>query len=138
FFVPFAAVFGAGPALGGLVHTALAEYIPFIILLTALFVIAGGIFVRGYLHGNPALNTGILAIGALLASAMGTTGASMLLIRPLISANDNRRHAAHVVVFFIFIVANAGGSLTPLGDPPLVLRLLQRVDFFLTVKPLSR
>jgi Na+/H+ antiporter NhaD/arsenite permease-like protein len=82
----------------------------------------------------PVLNTAILAIGAVLASVMGTTGASMLLIRPLIRANDNRKHQAHVVVFFIFIVSNAGGSLTPLGDPPLFLGFLKGVDFFWTVK----
>jgi len=89
--------------------------------------------VRGNLHGSPLLNTGILAIGAVLASFMGTTGASMLLIRPLVRANDNRTHKAHVVVFFIFIVSNAGGSLTPLGDPPLFLGFLKGVDFFWTV-----
>jgi Na+/H+ antiporter NhaD/arsenite permease-like protein len=81
-----------------------------VILLTALFTVAGGIYIKGNLHGSPGLNTGLLAIGAVLASFMGTTGASMLLIRPLIRANDNRKHKAHVVVFFIFIVSNAGGS----------------------------
>ena len=120
FLVPFAAMYGVDLAGSNLVHALLAEYIPFIILLTALFTVSGGIFIRGNLHGSPGLNTSILAIGAFLASFMGTTGASMLMIRPLIRANDNRKHVAHVVVFFIFIVANAGGSLTPLGDPPLV------------------
>ncbi len=133
FFLPFAAIFGVDLASGSLVHALLAEYIPFIILLTALFTVAGGIFIRGNLHGSPALNTGILAIGAVSASFMGTTGASMLLIRPLIRANDNRLHGAHIVVFFIFIVSNAGGSLTPLGDPPLFLGFLKGVDFFWTV-----
>lgn len=121
FLLPFAVVFGPGAAGAGVVHALLAEYIPFIILLTALYTVSGGIYIRGNLHGSPALNTGILAIGAVLASFMGTTGASMLLIRPLIRANDNRKHVVHVVVFFIFIVSNAGGSLTPLGDPPLFL-----------------
>jgi Na+/H+ antiporter NhaD/arsenite permease-like protein len=133
FLLPFAVVYGIGAAASSLVHALLAEYIPFIILLTALFTVAGGIFIRGNLHGSPALNTGILAMGAVLASVMGTTGASMLMIRPLIRANDNRMHAAHIVVFFIFIVSNAGGSLTPLGDPPLFLGFLQGVDFFWTV-----
>lgn len=133
FLVPFAITFGAGVAGASLVHALVAEYIPFVILLTALFTVAGGIFIRGNLHGSPGLNTAILAIGAVLASLMGTTGASMLLIRPLIRANDNRRHTAHVVVFFIFIVSNAGGSLTPLGDPPLFLGFLKGVDFFWTV-----
>lgn len=133
FLVPFAALMGPGLAGSSVVHALLAEYIPFIVLLTALFTVAGGIFVRGNLHGSPGLNTGLLAIGAVLASFMGTTGASMLLIRPLIRANDNRRHQVHVVVFFIFIVSNAGGSLTPLGDPPLFLGFLKGIDFFWTV-----
>ncbi len=133
FLVPFAITFGPAATGVAVVHAAFAEYIPFIILLTALFTVAGGIFVRGNLHGSPGLNTGLLAIGAVLASFMGTTGASMLLIRPLIRANDNRKHQAHVVVFFIFIVSNAGGALTPLGDPPLFLGFLKGVDFFWTV-----
>jgi len=133
FLLPFAAVQGLGATAGVLAHTLVAEYLPFIILLTALFTSAGGIFVRGNLHGSPGLNAGLMAIGALLASVMGTTGASMLMVRPLIRANDNRRHAAHVLVFFIFIVSNAGGSLTPLGDPPLFLGFLKGVDFFWTL-----
>ena len=132
FFLPFAALFGPAVAGSSLVHALLAEYLPFIILLTALYTVAGGIFIRGNLHGSPALNTAILAIGTVLASFMGTTGASMLMIRPLLRANDNRRHKAHVVVFFIFLVSNAGGSLTPLGDPPLFLGFLKGVDFFWT------
>lgn len=134
FLVPFALVFGVPAAASSLVHSLVAEYMPFVILLTALFTVAGGIYIRGNLHGSPGLNTALLAIGAVLASFMGTTGASMLLIRPLIRANDNRRHVAHVVVFFIFIVSNAGGSLTPLGDPPLFLGFLKGVDFFWTVR----
>ena len=133
FLLPFAYAFGPDATAVNLVHALLAEYLPFILLLTALFTVAGGIFIRGNLHGSPGLNTAILAIGAVLASFMGTTGASMLLIRPLIRANDNRKHKAHVVVFFIFIVSNAGGSLTPLGDPPLFLGFLKGVDFFWTV-----
>lgn len=134
FFLPFVVVFGLPLAGASLVHALLAEYLPFVILLTALYTVSGGIFIRGNLHGSPGLNTAILAIGAVLASFMGTTGASMLLIRPLIRANDNRQHKAHVVVFFIFIVSNVGGSLTPLGDPPLFLGFLKGVDFFWTVK----
>lgn len=133
FLLPFAIVFGPAAAGAGVVHALLAEYIPFIILLSALFTVAGGIFIKGNLHGSPALNTGILATGAVLASLMGTTGASMLLIRPLIRANDNRKHVVHVVVFFIFIVSNAGGSLTPLGDPPLFLGFLKGVEFSWTL-----
>ena len=133
FLLPFAVVYGPGLAGTSFMHALLAEYLPFIFLLTALFTVAGGIHIRGNLHGSPGLNTAILAIGAVLASVMGTTGASMLLIRPLVRANDNRSHKAHVVVFFIFIVSNAGGSLTPLGDPPLFLGFLKGVDFFWTV-----
>ena len=134
FLLPFSVIFGLGSAAAGVVHALLSEYIPFIVLLTALYTVSGGIYIRGNLHGAPGLNTAILAIGAVLASFMGTTGASMLLIRPLIRANDNRQHKAHVVVFFIFIVSNAGGSLTPLGDPPLFLGFLKGVDFFWTVQ----
>ncbi|MGD9835659.1 MAG: sodium:proton antiporter, partial [Piscinibacter sp.] len=134
FMLPYALLHGAGAAGSALVHALVAEYIPFIILLTALFTAAGGIYIRGNLHGSPVLNTGLMGIGAVLASLMGTTGASMLLIRPLIRANDNRKHVVHVVVFFIFIVSNAGGSLTPLGDPPLFLGFLKGVDFFWTVQ----
>jgi Na+/H+ antiporter NhaD/arsenite permease-like protein len=134
FLLAFAATYGISLAGAQLVHALLAEYVPFILLLTALFTVSGGIHIRGNLHGAPGLNTAILAIGAVLASFMGTTGASMLLIRPLIRANDNRLSKAHVVVFFIFIVSNAGGSLTPLGDPPLFLGFLKGVDFFWTAK----
>jgi len=136
FVVPCAIVFGPGLAASGAVHALVAEYIPFIILITTLFVVAGGICVRGNLHGTPALNTGLLALGTAMASLMGTTGASMLMIRPMIRANDNRKHTVHIVVFFIFLVSNAGGALTPLGDPPLFLGFLKGVDFFWTVKHL--
>ncbi len=136
FLLPFAVVYSPSLAATHLVHALLAEYIPFIILLTALYTVSGGIYIRGNLHGSPGLNTAILGLGAVLASVMGTTGASMLLIRPLIRANDNRRHVSHVVIFFIFIVSNAGGSLTPLGDPPLFLGFLKGVDFFWTLKTL--
>ncbi len=133
FLLPYAAAFGPAAAAHDLVHALLGEYIPFIVLLTALYTVAGGIFVRGELRGSPGLNTGLLALGALLASLMGTTGASMLLLRPLIRANEGRARQAHVIVFFILIVSNIGGSLTPLGDPPLFLGFLQGVDFFWTL-----
>lgn len=133
FLLPFAAMYGMSAAAISFAHALLAEYIPFIFLLTALFTVAGGIHIRGNLHGSPGLNTALLAIGAVLASFMGTTGASMLMIRPLIRANDNRKHTAHIVVFFIFVVSNIGGSLTPLGDPPLFLGFLKGVDFFWTL-----
>jgi Na+/H+ antiporter NhaD/arsenite permease-like protein len=117
--VPLLLFRGADPALGALFHTALLDYIPFIILLFALFTIAGGILITGNLHGTPATNTVLLAIGTLMASFVGTTGASIIMIRPVLRANDDRRFNVHVVVFFIFLVSNIGGSLTPLGDPPL-------------------
>lgn len=123
---------GADPALGALLHTALLDYIPFIILLFALFTIAGGILIMGNLHGTPATNTALLAIGTAMASFVGTTGASIIMIRPVLRANDSRRFNVHVVVFFIFLVSNIGGSLTPLGDPPLFLGFLRGVSFFWT------
>jgi Na+/H+ antiporter NhaD/arsenite permease-like protein len=114
----------------------LLEYISFIILLFALFTISGGILVSGNIHGTPAVNALLLAIGMVLASVVGTTGASMIMIRPLIRANDNRPFNVHVVIFFIFLVSNIGGSLTPLGDPPLFVGFLRGVDFFWTTQNL--
>jgi len=111
-----------------------AEYAAFIVLLGSLFVISGGIYVRGSLAGTPLVNTGFLAVGSVLASFMGTTGASMLLIRPLLRANQKRKRKSHVVIFFIFIVANTGGCLTPLGDPPLFLGFLKGVPFAWTLR----
>ena len=119
-------------AVSTLAHTALLEYMPFILLLLALFTVAGGIYLEGNLHDSVFTNTVLLAIGAVLASIVGTTGAAMILIRPLIRANDDRYHNAHVVVFFIFLVANIGGALSPLGDPPLFIGFLKGVDFFWT------
>ena len=115
-----------------ILHVGLLEYIPFIILLLTLFTISGGVRLKGTLVGTPTLNTIIIFIGTALASWMGTTGAAMLLIRPLIRANSNRKNKVHVIVFFIFLVANIGGSLTPLGDPPLFLGFLKGVNFFWT------
>ena len=129
--VPFLLAHGAA-ALHELAHVAVVDYIPFIILLGALFTIGGGIYVRGGLRGTPWVNAGIMAIGTILASWVGTTGAAMLLIRPLLRANRDRRHRAHTIVFFIFLVANIGGALTPLGDPPLFLGFLHGVPFFWT------
>jgi len=126
---PFALSFGADLTLHHLVHAIVAEYLPFVVILFALYTIAGGICLRGAFVGTPALNTGILALGAVAASFMGTTGASMLLIRPLLTANDARRHKVHTIVFFILLVGNVGGALTPLGDPPLFIGFLKGVDF---------
>ncbi len=105
------------------------EYLSFMLLLGSLFVISGGIYIQGSLSGTPLVNTGIIGLGGLLASFIGTTGASMVLIRPLLRANASRQNQAHVVVFFIFIVSNCGGLLTPLGDPPLFLGFLKGVPF---------
>jgi Na+/H+ antiporter NhaD/arsenite permease-like protein len=134
FLLPFAGVFGAGAAFHEFVHVLVLEYIPFIALIGALFVIAGGIHIGGDLRGSPALNSAIMLGGMILASFAGTTGAAMILIRPIISANRDREHKAHVVIFFIFLVCNIGGALTPLGDPPLFLGYLQGVDFFWPLK----
>jgi len=111
-----------------------AEYTSFILLLGSLYVISGGILVRGSLSGTPLLNTALLGLGAVLASAIGTTGASALLIRPLLRANEPRVRKAHIVVFFIFVVSNCGGLLTPLGDPPLFLGFLAGVPFGWTLR----
>ena len=116
-----------------LVHAAL-EYVSFIALLAGLFVISGGILLRGDLVATPMTNAGFLAIGSVLASIIGTTGASMLLLRPLLQTNAERRHVKHTVIFFIFLVSNVGGMLTPLGDPPLFLGYLQGVPFAWTFR----
>jgi len=131
--IPFLFVY-KGAALYGILHIILADYVPFIILLWSLYTVSGGILLRGTLRGTPALNTTILIIGAVLASWMGTTGAAMLLIRPFLRANSYRKNRTFMVVFFIFLVANVGGSLTPLGDPPLFLGFLHGVSFFWTFK----
>lgn len=130
--IPMLIEFGFATTLYEVLHVYLLEYIPFIILLFALFTISGGIRIKGYLKGTPEVNTLFLLIGTILASWMGTTGAAMLLIRPMLRANQWREKKVHMVVFFIFLVANVGGSLTPLGDPPLFLGFLQGVDFFWT------
>ena len=122
--VPFLIKEGISVTLYELLHVGLLEYVPFIILLLALFTISGGVRLTGALVGTPIVNLIIIAIGTLLASWMGTTGAAMLLIRPLINANKHRKNKVHIIVFFIFLVANIGGSLTPLGDPPLFLGFL--------------
>jgi Na+/H+ antiporter NhaD/arsenite permease-like protein len=112
------------------------EYVSFIILLGALYVISGGIYIRGSLSGTPLANTALIALGTVLASFIGTTGASVLLIRPLLRANKSRRAKSHIVVFFIFLVSNCGGLLTPLGDPPLFLGFLAGVPFLWTMQNL--
>jgi Na+/H+ antiporter NhaD/arsenite permease-like protein len=129
----YLAVAWRGEGLRELAHT-LREYTSFVILLGSLFVITSGVYVRGSLSGTPVMNTLILAIGAALASLIGTTGASILLVRPLLRANAPRVNKAHVVIFFIFMVSNCGGLLTPLGDPPLFLGFLNGVPFAWTLR----
>ncbi len=123
-----------GVALHGFLHILIADYVPFIILLWGLFTISGGILLKGSLRGTPLVNTVIIVIGTVLASWMGTTGAAMLLIRPFLRANNYRKNRAFMVVFFIFLVANIGGALTPVGDPPLFLGFLHGVPFFWTFR----
>ncbi|MGV8080430.1 MAG: sodium:proton antiporter [Syntrophales bacterium] len=129
FAIPFM-IFDGPVAIYSILHIALIDYIPFIILLWGLFTISGGIVVQGSLRGTPLVNAILLLIGTFLASWVGTTGAAMIMIRPVLRANRDRVHKAHVICFFIFLVANVGGSLTPLGDPPLFLGFLHNVPFF--------
>ncbi|PWS34024.1 sodium:proton antiporter [Falsiroseomonas bella] len=128
--VPLASVHGLGPAWYEFAHVMVLEYVPFIALLLALYTAGGGVLLKGSLVGTPTTNTALLAVGTVLASLMGTTGAAMLLIRPVLRANAFRRQKTHTFVFFIFLVANIGGSLTPVGDPPLYLGFLRGVSFF--------
>ena len=132
FAIPFIVAYH-GQAMYEILHIYIIDYIPFIILLWALFTVAGGILIRGSLNGTPGMNLMLLVIGTIIASWVGTTGAAMLLIRPVLRANARRRHKVHTIVFFIFLVANIGGSLTPLGDPPLFLGFLHGVPFFWTL-----
>jgi Na+/H+ antiporter NhaD/arsenite permease-like protein len=127
---------GTATALDTLARAVLTDYMSFIVLLFALYVVAGGILVTGNLRGTPGSNIGMLFAGTLLASLVGTTGAAMIVVRPLIRANEHRRYAAHVMVFAIFLVANIGGAITPLGNPPLFVGFLHGVDFLWTVQHL--
>ena len=131
---PLALFRGTPASLAAFVHAILGDYLSFIVLLFTLYVVAGGILVVANFRATPLLNTGILAIGTVMASFVGTTGAAMILIRPLLRANAARLHNVHVVVFFIFLVANVGGALSPLGDPPLFVGFLRGVDFFWTTR----
>src|SRR5512139_2011998 len=116
-----------------LIHS-IEEYFSFIILLAALFVISGGIFLSGDIEATPRNNTLFLALGGIIANIFGTTGAAMLLIRPVLRTNSERRRVAHIPIFFIFVVCNIGGCLTPLGDPPLFMGYLRGVPFFWTLR----
>jgi Na+/H+ antiporter NhaD/arsenite permease-like protein len=129
-FVSLLATQGLTPTLGALTRTLLSDYLPFILMLFALYTTAGGIVVSDLAPATPRLNTLLLATGTLAASLVGTTGAAMIFIRPVLQANAQRRHKVHVIIFFIFLVANIGGALSPLGDPPLFFGFLRGVDFF--------
>lgn len=130
---PHALISGLPAVEHVLKHALLEEFLPFIILLFSLYTISGGILIKGDIEATPRANAAFLGIGAILASFIGTTGASMLLIRPVLRTNAERRYKAHTVVFFIFLVSNVGGSLTPLGDPPLFLGYLNGVPFWWTL-----
>jgi Na+/H+ antiporter NhaD/arsenite permease-like protein len=132
FIIPFAIAYGAGEAWYRLLESVLLDFVPFIVLLFGLFVVAGGIAIKGTIAGTTKTNVIMLLIGTFLASWIGTTGAAMLMIRPVIRANAWREKKAHIVVFFIFLVANMGGCLTPLGDPPLFMGFQRGVPFLWT------
>ena len=128
--VSLSIAYGTAAAFPAAVHAILGEYLSFIVLLFTLYTVAGGILITGNLGGTPLANTAVLSLGTLMGSILGTTGAAMLFIRPLIHANTGRLHNAHVVIFFIVLVCNVGGALTPLGNPPLFAGFLHGVDFF--------
>jgi Na+/H+ antiporter NhaD/arsenite permease-like protein len=130
FLLPFGWQFGWSEAWHEFVHVIVADYVPFIVLLAALYIAAGGVRLKGALSGAPLANTLFLAFGMVLASVVGTTGACMLLVKPLLRANAWRARTTHTWVFFIFLVGNIGGALTPLGDPPLYIGFLHGVGFF--------
>ena len=132
FLLPATIVYGFHTISFLAVDTILLEYLPFIILLLTLFTAAGGIRLTGTLSGTPLVNTAILLFGTIIASWVGTTGAAVFLIRPMLKANKHRKYRVHQIIFFIFLVANIGGSLSPLGDPPLFLGFLKGVSFFWT------
>ena len=134
---PATVQFGLGAVVEQSRHVLVLDYLPFLILMGTLYIVAGGIRISGGLRDTPLANTGLLALGTGLAGLIGTAGAAMLLIRPLLQANRARRHRTHLVVFFIILVANVGGALTPLGDPPLFLGFLQGVGFFWTVRHMA-
>ena len=130
FVIPFAIFFGAGEAAEKVLECIVDDYLTFIVLLFGLFCVAGNITLEGDLAGSPRINVGLLLIGTLLSSWVGTTGASMLMVRPVIKMNAWRKHRSHIMVFFIFLISNIGGCLTPIGDPPLLMGFMRGVPFF--------
>ena len=134
FLIPFTIFYGIEETGLQLIESVVVDYIPFIVLLFGLFVVSGGIHIAGSIAGTTKNNVILLAIGTFLASWIGTTGAAMLLIRPVIRANKWRKNKKHIIIFFIFLIANIGEYLTPLGDPPLFLGFLRGVPFFWTLQ----
>lgn len=134
FIIPFAVLYGAGTAAETVLECIINDYLTFIVLLFGLFCVSGNIKLEGNLAGNPRVNVVMLAIGTLFSSWIGTTGASMLFVRPIIQMNSWRKHKAHIMVFFIFLVSNIGGCLTPIGDPPLLMGFSRGVPFFWSMK----
>ena len=128
--VPFAFVYGAGKTAETVLDCIVNDYLTFIILLFGLFCVSGNITMEGDFAGSPRVNVGLLALGTLLASCIGTTGASMLMVRPVIKMNSWRKRKGHIMIFFIFMVSNMGGCLTPIGDPPLLMGFMRGVPFF--------
>ena len=129
FVIPFAVKYGAGETAETVLECIVNDYLSFIVLLFGLFCVSGNINLEGDFVGSPRMNTGLLAIGTLLSSCIGTTGASMLLVRPMIQMNSWRRNKSHIMVFFIFLISNMGGCLTPIGDPPLLMGFMRGVPF---------
>ena len=130
FVLPFAFVYGPGQAFEKVLECIVDDYLTFIILLFGLFCVSGNITMSGDLAGSPRVNVGLLALGTLLSSWVGTTGASMLMVRPMIKMNAWRKRRSHIMVFFIFLISNIGGCLTPIGDPPLLMGFMRGVPFF--------
>jgi Na+/H+ antiporter NhaD/arsenite permease-like protein len=130
FVIPFAVMYGAGEALETVLDCIVNDYLTFIVLLFGLFCVAGNITMEGDLAGSPRVNVLLLAVGTLLSSVIGTTGSSMLMVRPMIKMNSWRKRRSHIMVFFIFLVSNIGGCLTPIGDPPLLMGFSRGVPFF--------
>lgn len=134
FVIPFAVLYGAGAAAETVLECIINDYLTFIVLLFGLFCVCGNITLSGDLAGSPRINVGLLAFGTLLSSVIGTTGASMLMIRPVIRMNSWRKRRRHIIIFFIFMVSNMGGCLTPIGDPPLLMGFMRGVPFFWSMK----
>ena len=134
FVIPFAALYGIGEAVEIVLECIVADYLTFIVLLFGLFCVCGNITLSGDLAGSPRINVGLLAFGTVLSSCIGTTGASMLMVRPIIKMNAWRKKRRHIIVFFIFMVSNLGGCLTPIGDPPLLMGFMRGVPFFWSLK----